>query len=211
MNDSQNLVGVRTEPVVQVLEQSNAELDNLSVDAGRIKVDEDEDVDMVNNSGRLEQPDAGGSSSGGPKHNPNESRRAPLLVGYTKLVGRAFEENWNVIWSWLTSTIGIYTMGGAGKTTMLKHIYNELLHSPDISHNVYCTHKLKNKIAKRIELSLSSEEEALLHRVAELSQELMKTQRWILILDDFWNSFELHEVGIPVPLKGCKLIMTTPL
>ncbi|KAG5223842.1 disease resistance protein [Salix suchowensis] len=209
MNNSQNLVGVRTEPVVQVLEQSNAELDNLSVDAGRTQVEEEEDV--VNNSGRLVQPDAGASSSGG----------APLLTGSTRLVGQAFEENRNAIWSWLTddevSTIGIYGMGGAGKTTMLKHINNELLQSPNISRHVYWVtvsqdfsiHKLQNKIAERIELSFSNEEEELGHRAAKLSQKLMKKQRWILILDDLWKFFELHEVGIPVPLKGCKLLITT--
>ncbi|KAF9661008.1 hypothetical protein SADUNF_Sadunf19G0023100 [Salix dunnii] len=38
MNDAQNIVGVRIEPVVQVLEQSNVERDYLSVDAGRTLV-----------------------------------------------------------------------------------------------------------------------------------------------------------------------------
>ncbi|KAG5223837.1 disease resistance protein [Salix suchowensis] len=209
----------RTEPVVQVLEQSNVELDNFSVGAGRTQLEEEED--MVNNSGRVVQPGAGVSSSGGLRHNPSETRGAPLLTGSTRLVGQAFEENRNVIWSWLTddevSTIGIYGMGGAGKTTMLKHINNELLQSPDISRHVYWVtvsqdfsiHKLQNKIAQRIELSFSNEEEELGHRAAKLSQELMKKQRWILILDDLWKFFELHEVGIPVPLKGCKLLITT--
>uniref|UniRef100_A0A6N2KAG6 Uncharacterized protein n=1 Tax=Salix viminalis TaxID=40686 RepID=A0A6N2KAG6_SALVM len=209
----------RTEPVVQVLEQSNVELDNFSVGAGRTQLEEEED--MVNNSGRVVQPGAGVSSSGGLRHNPSETRGAPLLTGSTRLVGQAFEENRNVIWSWLTddevSTIGIYGMGGAGKTTMLKHINNELLQSPDISRHVYWVtvsqdfsiHKLQSKIAERIELSFSKENEELGHKAAELSQELMKKQRWILILDDLWNSFELHEVGIPVPLKGCKLLITT--
>uniref|UniRef100_A0A6N2M3N1 Uncharacterized protein n=1 Tax=Salix viminalis TaxID=40686 RepID=A0A6N2M3N1_SALVM len=209
----------RSEPVVQVLEQSNAELDNLSVNAGRTQVEEKED--MVNISRRLVQPNAGGSSSRGLKHNPSETRGAPLLMGSTKLVGGAFQRNRNVIWSWLTddevSTIGIYGMGGAGKTTMLKHINNELLQSPHIFHYVYWVtvsrdfsiHKLQNKIAKRIQLSFCNEEEELEHRAEELSQELMKKQRWILILDDLWNSFKLHKVGIPVPFKGCKLILTT--
>ncbi|KAI9378813.1 hypothetical protein POPTR_018G145564v4 [Populus trichocarpa] len=42
-------------------------------------------------------------------------------------------------------------------------------------------------------------------------KELRKKQKWILILDNLWNTFELHEVGIPEPvnLKGCKLIMTS--
>uniref|UniRef100_A0A6N2LWM2 AAA+ ATPase domain-containing protein n=1 Tax=Salix viminalis TaxID=40686 RepID=A0A6N2LWM2_SALVM len=201
-------------------ELPHVELHNLSVGAERTQVEEEEE-DMVNISGRSMQPNAGGRSSRGLRHNPTETRGAPLLTGSTKLVGRAFEENRNVIWSWLTddkvSTIGIYGMGGAGKTTMVKHIYNELLQSPDISHHVYWVtvsrdfsiHKLQNKIARRIQLSFSNEEEELEHRVAELSQELKKKQRLILILDDLWNSFKLYEVGIPVPLKGCKLILTT--
>uniref|UniRef100_A0A6N2KW60 Uncharacterized protein n=1 Tax=Salix viminalis TaxID=40686 RepID=A0A6N2KW60_SALVM len=196
-------------------ELPHVELHNLSVGAGRTQVEEE---DMVNIGGRSMQPNAGGRSSRGLRHNPTETRGAPLLTGSTKLVGRAFEENRNVaLTDDKVSTIGIYGMGGAGKTTMVKHIYNELLQSPDISHHVYWVtvsrdfsiHKLHNKIARRIQLSFSNEEEELEHRVAELSQELKKKQRWILILDDLWNSFKLYEVGIPVPLKGCKLILTT--
>uniref|UniRef100_A0A6N2KW59 NB-ARC domain-containing protein n=1 Tax=Salix viminalis TaxID=40686 RepID=A0A6N2KW59_SALVM len=66
----------------------------------------------------------------------------------------------------------------------------------------------QNLIAKHLHLDLSSEDDDL-HRAAKLSEELRKKQKWILILDDLWNNFELHEVGIPVPLKGCKLITTT--
>uniref|UniRef100_A0A6N2KAL8 NB-ARC domain-containing protein n=1 Tax=Salix viminalis TaxID=40686 RepID=A0A6N2KAL8_SALVM len=49
----------------------------------------------------------------------------------------------------------------------------------------------------------------MLHRAAKLSNELRTKQKWILILDDLWNTFELHEVGILDLVKGCKLIMTT--
>jgi len=42
-----------------------------------------------------------------------------------------------------------------------------------------------------------------------LSEKLKKKQKWILILDDLWNNFKLHEVEIPEKLKGCKLILTT--
>ncbi|KAJ6857968.1 hypothetical protein NC652_040485 [Populus alba x Populus x berolinensis] len=196
MNDVQNIDRMRKEPV------------------------EKEEEDMDNNSGRSVQPGAGAGSSVGLKHNTSETRGAPLPIGSTKLVGRAFEENRKVIWSWLmddeVSTIGIYGMGGAGKTTILKHIYNELLQSPDSSHHVYWVtvsrdfsiHTLQKKIAKCINLSLSTEEEEL-HIAAELSLELKKKQRWILILDDLWNSFEPDKVGIPDSLKGCKLIITT--
>ena len=76
---------------------------------------------MENSSGRLVQPSTSASS--------------------TKLVGRAFEQNIKVIWSWLmddaVSTIAIYGMGGVGKTTLLQHIRNELLERQDISRSVY--------------------------------------------------------------------------
>jgi disease resistance protein RPS2 len=56
--------------------------------------------------------------------------------------------------------------------------------------------KLQNNISRRIGLNLSNEEDEL-HRAMELSKELTKKKKWILILDDLWDSFELHRVGIP--------------
>ncbi|KAG5223821.1 disease resistance protein [Salix suchowensis] len=237
MNDSQNLVGVTSELVVQVLEQSNAERDNLSMDAGRTqtRVQGMEQggekgrvcsyLDMENTGEGSAQhgdriPSAGASSSRGLVGNTNETPGDPLPTSSTKLVGRAFEQNTNEIWSWLmdneVSTIGIYGMGGVGKTTMLKHIHNKLLERRDICHFVYWVtvsrefsiERLQNLIAKCIDLDLSSEDDDL-RRAAKLSKELLKKQKWILILDDLWNTFELHKVGIPEPVKGCKLIMTT--
>uniref|UniRef100_A0A6N2KAJ8 BED-type domain-containing protein n=1 Tax=Salix viminalis TaxID=40686 RepID=A0A6N2KAJ8_SALVM len=231
-NDQLCSPSVNNDAISTSQQEQNKEVDNLTVDGARMQepnmyaksweeiVQSLERDDIENGTGGVAQHGAGASSSGGLRHNPSETRGAPLLTGSTKLVGRAFEKNRNVIWSWLTddevSTIGIYGMGGAGKTTMLKHINNELLQSPDISHHVYwvtvsrdfSVPKLQNKIAKRIQLSFSNEEEELEHRATELSQELMKKQRWILILDDLWKSFDLHKVGIPAPLKGCKLLIT---
>nr|XP_034919469.1 probable disease resistance protein At4g27220 [Populus alba] len=168
MNDVQNMVRVRTEP-----------------EEGR----EEEEEDVENNSGRSVQPGGGASSSGGLKY--DETRGDLLPIGSTGLVGRAFEENMHVIRSLLiddgVSTIGIYGMGGVGKTTMLQHIHNELLQRPDFYHHVYWVtmsrdfsiNRLQNLIAKHLDLDLSSEDD------------------------------DPHEVGIPIPLKGCKLIMTT--
>ncbi|XP_034897078.2 probable disease resistance protein At4g27220 [Populus alba] len=114
------------------------------------------------------------------------------------------------------STIGIYGMGGVGKSTILQHIHNELLQRPDICDDVwwvtvsqdFSINRLQNLIAEHLDLDLSRKNDEL-HRAAKLSEELRKKQKWILILDDLWNNFELHKVGIPEKLEGCKLIMTT--
>ncbi|KAJ6858160.1 disease resistance protein [Populus alba x Populus x berolinensis] len=150
----------------------------------------------------------------------NKTRGLLLPLSSTKPVGQAFEENTKVIWSLLmdgdVSTIGIYGMGGVGKSTILEHIHNELLQRPDICDNVwwvtvsqdFSINRLQNLIAEHLDLDLSRKNDEL-HRAAKLSEELRKKQKWIFILDDLWNNFELHKVGIPEKLEGCKLIMTT--
>eukprot|EP00258_Populus_trichocarpa_P031911 XP_024447930.1 probable disease resistance protein At4g27220 [Populus trichocarpa] len=133
---------------------------------------------------------------------------------------RVRTQNSKVIWSLLMDgevlSMGIYGMGGVGKSTILQHIYNELLQKPDICDHVwwvtvsqdFSINRLQNLIAKHLDLDLSREDDDL-YRAAKLSEELMKKQKWILILDDLWNNFELHKVGIPEKLEGCKLIITT--
>ena len=150
-----------------------------------------------------------------------ETRGVPLPTSSTMLMGRAFVENKRKIWSWIMDdkvlTIGIYGMGLVGKTEMLKHIHNELLQSECISHLLYWVtapqedfiiETLQNLIAKRLDLNLSGEDDVVL-RAAKLSKELTEKQKWILILDGLRGGFELDKVGIPVLLKGCKLIVST--
>uniref|UniRef100_A0A3N7FDY8 NB-ARC domain-containing protein n=1 Tax=Populus trichocarpa TaxID=3694 RepID=A0A3N7FDY8_POPTR len=138
-------------------QEQNTEVDNLAGDAGRIQAPDTmvqalgrflEEInemvmedDIENGTGGVVQPGVGASSSGGLTGNTNETKGDPLPTSSTKLVGRAFEHNTSVILSWLTddevSTIGIYGMGGVGKTIMLQHIHNKLLERQDISHCVF--------------------------------------------------------------------------
>ncbi|XP_034891447.2 probable disease resistance protein At4g27220 [Populus alba] len=216
-------------------EQNNNEVDNLAGDAGTTQaadrmghppgrsVEEFSrwlmEDDIENGTGGVVQPGAGASSSGGLTCNTNETPGD--AVPTTKLVGQAFEDHEKTIWSWLmhdeVSTIGIYGMGGVGKTTLVKHIYDQLQKRRDSFCHVYwitvsqdtSISKLQNSIARRIGLDLSNEGEEL-YRAFDLSEELMKKQKWVLILDDLWKDIELHKVGVPIQaVKGCKLILTT--
>ncbi|XP_073262927.1 probable disease resistance protein At4g27220 [Populus alba] len=218
-------------------EQNNNEVDNLAGDAGGTQaadrmghppgrsVEEFSrwlmEDDIENGTGGVVQPGAGARSSGGLTCNTNETPGD--AVPTTKLVGQVFEDHKKTIWSWLmhdeVSTIGIYGMGGVGKTTLVTHIYNQLLERPGTFCHVYWItvsqdtniNKLQNSIAKRIGLDLSNEDEEL-YRASKLSKELTKKQKWVLILDDLWKAIELHKVGVPIQaVKGCKLIVTTRL
>ncbi|KAL5717578.1 hypothetical protein ACHQM5_010560 [Ranunculus cassubicifolius] len=114
------------------------------------------------------------------------------------------------------SMICVYGMGGVGKTTLMKHVNNKLLEqgfdgvfwvtvSKDA--NVY---KLQHDISKVLGLDLLHEHDET-RRSSLLLKELQRRGRILLILDDLWSAFSLHEIGIPLFRNGdgCKLVLTT--
>ncbi|KAL9344248.1 hypothetical protein Peur_061923 [Populus x canadensis] len=175
---------------------------------------------LVNMVGDPGQPVVRDSSREVLQRNGDESGQDVFLT--EELTGGEFENNKNAIWSWVmndieaSSSIGIYGMGGVGKTTLLTHIYNQLLQEPGTFPHVhwitvsqdFSVSKLQNLIAEDIHLDLSNEDNER-KRAAKLSKALIEKQRWVLILDDLWDCFDYNKVGIPIKVKGCKLILTT--
>ncbi|KAL2331495.1 hypothetical protein Fmac_019076 [Flemingia macrophylla] len=147
-----------------------------------------------------------------------ESREYTLLT--TKLAGAMFQKNVSKIWDWLMNDgvlmIGVYGMGGVGKTSMLMYIHNMLLKSATNIDNVFwlslsqsfSIHKLQFDVAKIVGLDISEENDEK-KRAARLSWSLMRRKRCVLFLDDVWNHFPLEKVGIPVTADGLKLILTS--
>ncbi|GLT96030.1 hypothetical protein SLE2022_136790 [Rubroshorea leprosula] len=114
--------------------------------------------------------------------------------------------------------LGIWGMGGVGKTTIMENVHNELLTKAKFKKIIWATvsqpldiYKLQEQIA-----SLLKEEDILKQpntniRAGMLLSVLQRQMPFLLILDDAWDSFKLTTVGIPEPLKsnGCKLVLTT--
>ncbi|OWM76565.1 hypothetical protein CDL15_Pgr005529 [Punica granatum] len=137
---------------------------------------------------------------------------APKLVGRDQIVDE--------LWGYLTTNdilcIGVYGMGGVGKTTTMKHLYNKV-HGCAAFENVFwvtvskdCSiHELQNKIAKAIKVPGLFKDVDEVMRPTVLFNHLSKRKKCPVILDDMWRHYELADVGIPVKRDGVWLVLTT--
>ncbi|TYI84926.1 hypothetical protein E1A91_D05G401800v1 [Gossypium mustelinum] len=145
---------------------------------------------------------------------------AGLPLPTSELVGE--EAVRNEIWACLmqeeVSKIGVWGIGGVGKTTIVKHIHNDLLKQQRFERVIWVTiskefnvMKVQDNIASALESKeYLDKEEDKLRRAAILSEMLKNAGKHVLILDDVWDKVSLEEVGIPEPSgsSGCKLVLT---
>ncbi|KAH1063518.1 hypothetical protein J1N35_028505 [Gossypium stocksii] len=146
---------------------------------------------------------------------------AGLPLPTSELVGE--EAVKNEIWACLmqeeVSKVGVWGMGGVGKTTIMKHIHNDLLEEQRFKRVLWVTiskefnvMKVQDDIADALKLKEDWPREGdKLRRAAILSEMLKNVGKHVLILDDVWDKVSLEEVGIPEPSgsNGCKLVLTT--
>ncbi|RWR82593.1 disease resistance-like protein [Cinnamomum micranthum f. kanehirae] len=114
--------------------------------------------------------------------------------------------------------IGVFGMGGVGKTTLMKQVaklvkrerlYEEVVmvtlpHNPDLK-------RIQSDIGDPLGLKMPPEEGDISMRACKLSERLRQGKNVLVILDNLWGRLELADVGIPnrEECKGCNIIFTT--
>ena len=141
----------------------------------------------------------------------------------TQLIGetttkKIFEKIWTCLENGEIQSIGVWGMGGIGKTIIVTHIHNRLLENKHTFDHVYWVtvsqdssiDKLQDAIAEKINLDLSKKKDEKI-RAALLFEPLQKEMKFILIFDDVWEVYPPREVGIPIGVAagGGRLIVTT--
>ncbi|KAH7674454.1 P-loop containing nucleoside triphosphate hydrolase protein [Dioscorea alata] len=97
--------------------------------------------------------------------------------------------------------IGIWGMGGVGKTTLLKSINNEFYRSKDgmFDHVIwvvvsqdYNDQKIQSDIATNLGLTSTNADANAIH-------DFLKRKSFLLLLDDLWSELDLEKIGVPHP------------
>ncbi|XP_058199780.1 disease resistance protein At4g27190-like isoform X3 [Rhododendron vialii] len=114
-----------------------------------------------------------------------------------------------------TLKIGIWGMGGVGKTTVLRLLNN----TPEIARIfdfvIWVTvsksqsiRTIQEEVGKRLSVETKGESD---ERVAIKLRQKLNGKKYLLLLDDVWNMVDLDAVGLPNANQnnGCKVVLTT--
>ncbi|CAH2038139.1 unnamed protein product [Thlaspi arvense] len=142
----------------------------------------------------------------------------PTIVGQETVLEKA----WKHLMDDGTKIMGLYGMGGVGKTTLLTQINNKLVDLCDTNDGVESViwvvvsgdpkiHKIQDEIGEKIGYKGVEWRKKRENQKAVDILNFLSRKRFVLLLDDIWRKVDLTEIGIPNPTSenGCKIAFTT--
>ncbi|TYI24247.1 hypothetical protein ES332_A06G220400v1 [Gossypium tomentosum] len=134
----------------------------------------------------------------------------------------ALESTIQKVWSCIVETnvgiIGLYGLGGVGKTTLLTKLNNKFSTTPNdfevviwaVVSKDYDVGKIQDRIGENIGVPQSWKNKSVDQKAIDIYG-VLSNKRFVVLLDDLWKKVDLNLVGIPEPsqTKGSKLIFTT--
>lgn len=112
--------------------------------------------------------------------------------------------------------IGIYGVGGVGKTTLVENL-NDMIKKSDHAFGTiimvkvsekFNKREIQNKICGRLGVLPPSDHLDAYGQSYNLINALSDV-KYLLILDDLWEGVDLNDLGIPTPENGSKILFTT--
>ncbi|CAF2055337.1 hypothetical protein HID58_069930 [Brassica napus] len=135
-------------------------------------------------------------------------------IGLDSMVRKA----WDSIMKPERRTLGIYGMGGVGKTTLLARInnkFNEEVNELDVVIWVVVSKDLqyngiRNQILGKLRVDKDWEKETEEEKTSSIDK-ILGRKKFIVLLDDLWSEVDLDKIGVPRPTQenGSKIVFTT--
>lgn len=153
------------------------------------------------------------------------AERVPAAIMYERstepTVG--MDSTFGKVWGYLeeeqVGIIGLYGMGGVGKTTLLTKINNNFLHTPNDFDLVIWIVVSKDLKLENIQDSIGEKtgccddtwKDKDYLRKAEYIFRVLKSKKFALLMDDIWERVDLAKIGVPIPDRQnkSKLVFTT--
>ncbi|KAF3495510.1 hypothetical protein DY000_02054592 [Brassica cretica] len=136
-------------------------------------------------------------------------------VGLEKML----ETTWSRLMEKDVGILGLYGMGGVGKSTLLEKINQKLVEKKNefevvifvwVSRDLQ-VEKIQNAIGERLGICDEAwKKKTHSHKTSRLYNVLAK-RRFVMLLDDIWEKMDLKKIGIPLPSQenGSKVVFTT--
>ncbi|KAF3497108.1 hypothetical protein DY000_02052994 [Brassica cretica] len=137
------------------------------------------------------------------------------------IVGREtmLESAWNHLMDAGTQTMGLYGMGGVGKTTLLEQMNNKFRGANDRFDIVIWivvskdkgVEKIQDGIAEKLGITGGAWDRKNKSQKKTGIHTSMSQMRFVLLLDDLWSKVDLKEIGVPFPTREneSKVVFTT--